>query len=424
MNRMPLTPELYDQDQQVMAKNGQLRFSPLTIGRGVAATIIEPGGRELIDLSAGGSAAGLGYAHPAVTAAVTEAVHRMPGVGSLIAANPYSTRLAERLALLAPIASDTPAVYLGLAGSDANSAVVRSVRAARPGQTIVAFQDSYHGGIGPAQAVSGVWAGETAVPGTVLVPYGDADQVESAMASARVSAVLVEPVLCDGGVVMPPRGFLQQLRTLCDRAGALLIIDEVKVGLGRTGKLFAFEHDAVVPDIITLGKSLGGGLPISAAVGPRDLLDTDPAGSLLTLAGNPVCAAAALATLSVIERERLDVRAHTLGEVLEAELAELKASAAVPVEVRSRGLVGALELRTSEGEAATDLTKKVVFRAWQLGTVVIYVGPAGNVIELTPPLTISEEQLRAGILRLRQAIDDVSRGAVNDQDIAPFGGWE
>jgi 4-aminobutyrate aminotransferase len=415
---------LYDLDQQVLAACGKLRFSPLAIESAHGSSIVDSENRVLVDFSAGGSAAGLGYAHPAIVAAVTEAVGLMPGVGILLGAHRYAVDLAQRLLELTPTAGADRCAYLGLSGSDANSAVLRAVRTASLRPKVLAFEHSYHGGIGPAQGISGVWApGGTQNGQLVLVPYGDAGAVEAALSSRDVAAVFIEPILSDGGLVFPPEGFLESVRKSCSTYGSWLVVDEVKVGLGRTGLLHAFEHAGIEPDVVTLGKSLGGGLPISAVVGPRMLLGAQPASSLLTLAGNPVGAAAALAVLDVVASPGFVEEVARKGRVVSARLHSLKERHPLISDVRSAGLVAGIELRKPTGQPAATATVQALYRAWELGVTAISVGPDRNVIELTPPLIITDEELREGFDRLDSALADVAAGKLDDRDLERFAGW-
>ncbi|WP_405139862.1 aminotransferase class III-fold pyridoxal phosphate-dependent enzyme [Sphaerisporangium sp. NBC_01403] len=409
---------LYDADLAVVAGAQRLRFFPLAPVSGHGARLVEADGRELIDLSGAWSAAGVGYAHPRVVEAVERAVRRMPGASLLSATNPEAVALAEELLAITPGTSDRR-VYLGHAGSDANAAIIRSIRAAGDRPRILTFEGSYHGGLGPAQQVSGlhVAAGAERDPGLVLVRYPDLDGVGMELAAGDVAAVIVEPILSDGGVVIPPAGFLKGLADLCHRHGTWLVADEVKVGLGRTGRLHAFECDGIVPDLVALGKSLGGGLPLSAAIGPAGILDAAEGSSLLTTAGNPVAAAAGRAVLRILAEEELPARAARLGAGLNARLDQLQARHDQVADVRNRGLMGGIELIDATTAA------KVVFRAYQLGAVLYYVGPRSNVLELTPPLVIDEADLDRALDILDTAIADVAAGKVDDAAVAPYRGW-
>src|SRR5215475_15393936 len=317
---------LAERDSAVMAGVAKLRLFPLEVSSGDGCWLIEPGGRRLLDLKA--SACGLGHGHPAITEAIVQAARNPPGAGSLSAALPDAVAFAEELLATVPGGGDRR-VYLGHAGSDANEVAIRACQHASGRRRVVAFADSYHGGLGLARGVSGVQVANGAEADAAVSfipypggpsggdgPYGSLDSAEDCLANGDVACLIVDPILSDGGVLLPPAGFLSALQALCRRYGTMMICDEVKVGLGRTGVLHAFHYDDVTPDLVTFGKSLGGGLPLSAAVGPASVLDAPPASAILTTAGNPICAAAGRAALRTIVAERLPEAAAKRGEQL------------------------------------------------------------------------------------------------------------
>jgi len=221
--------------------------------------------------------------------------------------------------------------------------------------------------------------------------------------------------------------FLRELTDTCRRHGVLVVCHEVKVGLGRSGALHAFQHDDVVPDLVAFGKSLGGGLPMSAVVGPAAVLDGPPAAALLTTAGNPICTAAGRTALRRLSDDTLIRHTAAAGARFVRHLREFAdngSDAAVRIgNVRGRGLAIGVDLvrdRDSR-ERDADLARKVVYRAWQLGAVVFYVG--SNVLEVTPPLIISDEQIDLAAEILTAAITDVVAGAISDEMVAPYAGW-
>ena len=422
---------LYQRDTAAIAGVEKLRFFPLAAIKGEGCWLIEEGGRRLLDLSASWTASGLGHGHPAITDAVTTALRHAPGASALSAAHPDSVRLAEDLLDAVPGTVDRR-VYLGHAGSDANDVALRACRHATGKRRVLAFEHSYHGGVGLAMSVSGVHvdAGVPADPDSSFVPFPDPlrphaddpaaaslDTVDATLADGDVACVIVEPIQSDGGLVVPPDGFLADLHKLCVRHDVPLICDEVKVGLGRTGLLHAFQHDGVVPDIVTLGKALGGGLPLSAAVGPAAILDSSTASALLTTAGNPACAAAGRAVLRTLAEERLPEAAAAAGDRLLAGLRKIDDPRIG--DVRGRGLAIGVDLVTDGVTRDPVLAQKVVYRAWQLGAVVFYVG--GNVLEVTPPLTISDTEIDLAVEILARSIDEA--GAVSDEEVAPYAGW-
>jgi 4-aminobutyrate aminotransferase len=432
---------LYDRDEAAIAGIEKLRFFPLEVVSGHGSTLVTPDGRELLDLSATWTASGLGHGHPAIVEAVSRAVRTAPGSGGLSAVHPDSVGLAEDLLALVP-GSGERRVYLGHAGSDANDVALRACRHATGRRTIIAFEHSYHGGVGVAMGVSGVHvdAGAPPDPDVVFLPYpnpfrpgpGGVDEdvaaclklAEQHLAGGSIACLIVEPILSDGGLIVPPDGFLARLHELCRRHGVPLICDEVKMGLGRPGTLHAFDHDGIAPDIVTFGKVLGGGLPLSAAVGPAELLDFPPAAALLTTAGNPVCSAAGRAVLATIVGDRLAERAATVGALLADGLRALAGSPGSERigDVRGRGLAIGLELVDPHtGERDPHLAANVVYRAWELGAVVYYVG--GNVLEITPPLVLTDMEVARAVDILGAAIADAAAGRVDAEEVAKYAGW-
>jgi 4-aminobutyrate aminotransferase len=232
--------------------------------------------------------------------------------------------------------------------------------------------------------------------------------------------------MADGGVIVPPPGFLAAIEERCRRHGILIIVDEVKVGLGRSGKMHCFEHEGLEPDLVVFGKGLGGGLPLSAVIGPQHIMDHAPAFALQTTAGNPVTTAAGRAVLDTIAAEGLIERANRVGERLSSALRALRAHQPLIGEVRGRGLAVGVDLvrdRASRDPVTVTTTAKVIYRAYQLGAVFFYVGLWGNVLELTPPLTLSEAEADEGVAIIDRALSDVSQGLVTDAEVAPFMMW-
>lgn len=438
-----MTQRLLDRDDSIIAGLEKLRFFPLAVVGGRGSHLIEAGGRELLDLSAAWTAAGLGYGHPVVADAVRSAVGNPAGASGLSAISEAAVGFAEQLsATIANPWGEERRVYLGNAGTDANDVALRACRRAKNRKRIIAFEGGYHGGMGLAMAVSHVFVatGIPPDPDTVFLPFpnlerphtGDPGSVVSdiharlhyELAKEDVACVIVEPIQSDGGLIVPPDGFLRILSEECRAFGVPLIVDEIKVGLGRTGVMHACEYDGVIPDIITFGKALGGGLPLSAAVGPAWIFDDGTATSLLTSAGNPVCAAAGSAVLSVIAGEGLASQAAVLGRAFCESLREGVLSRGLQDRVgsvRGRGLTIGIDLVRDGDLSMPDpvLARKAAYRAWQLGAVVFYVGD--HVLEVTPPLILTEEEMKSGVDILLTAIAEA--GQVSDVEIAPFAGW-
>ena len=248
--------------------------------------------------------------------------------------------------------------------------------------------------------------------------------MKEAFESHEVAGLITEPLQGDGGILVPPDGFLRGVADLCADHDAYFVIDEVKSGLGRTGELFAFEHESVTPDAIMIGKPLGSGLPISAVVGREELVDFEPASHMLTTAGGPLPTAAGLATLDVIEEEALAERAGNLGERLHEQLCAIADDHAIVGDVRGRGLMRGVELVTEESvDPNPGTAARVSLWARRPGLAVFYVGMDSNVLELTPPLTVSEDELNTGVERLAGAIEDAQTKDLDSALLEQYAGW-
>ena len=435
-------PTLLARDARAIANLGRLRFSPLSLVGGRGNRLIEEGGRELLDLSASFGPAILGYSHPAITAAVSAAVAGMAGAGLLACPSEHAVALAEELLAVTPGRGERR-VWLGHSGSDANDCVMRVVEAATGRHRFISFIGSYHGNLAGSMSVSGHAAMTHTLPraGLVLLPYPDPYrpsfspeavlalldyQFATTCPPQQVAGLFLEPVMADGGMIVPPPGFLAAIEQRCRRHGIQIIVDEVKVGLARSGRMHCFEHEQLTPDFVVFGKGLGGGLPLSAVIGPQAIMDHAPAFALQTTAGNPVAAAAGRAVLKTIASEGLCERAGLIGARLAAGLRALAEHQALIGEVRGRGLALGIDLvsdRASRAPVPVATTAKVIYRAWQLGAVFFYVGLRGNVLELTPPLTLTEAEVDEGVQIIERALIDVANGLVSDSDVAPYTMW-
>jgi 4-aminobutyrate aminotransferase len=433
---------LRERDARVIADIGRLRFSPLSLVGGHGCRLIEEGGRQLLDLSASFGPASLGNGHAAITRAVTAACANMAGASLLAFPNEHAVALAEQLLRITP-GRDPRRVWFGHSGSDANDCALRVVQAATGRSRFISFIGSYHGNLSGSMSISGHTAMTHTLPraGLLLLPYPDPYRpafsaqavlelldyhLSTTSPPHQVAAVFIEPIMADGGVIVPPPGFLAALQERCRRHGILIVVDEVKVGLGRSGKMHCFEHEGLDPDLVVFGKGLGGGLPLSAVIGPQHIMDHAPAFALQTTAGNPVAAAAGRAVLDTIAAEGLIERANRVGERLSSGLRALRARQPLIGEVRGRGLAVGVDLvrdPASREPVAVTTTAKVIYRAYQLGAVFFYVGLRGNVLELTPPLTLTEAEADEGVAIIDRALSDVSRGLVADEDVAPFMMW-
>ena len=442
------TDALLAREETVLADVLKIRFYPLVAAEAHGVQIWDADGHEYLDLTGSAGVAQTGYGHPRVAAAIADALERQPTGMLCCHAHEAAVELAGRLCELVPGKLPKKA-WFGATGSDANDCVARLLPMATGRRRLVTFVGGYHGTTTGSAGLSGHQAQASVIGGgnVTKAPYPDPyrcafgpcdrdgcslrclDQLERYVLGAispaeDTAAILMEAIQSDGGEVVPPANVIPALRELCDRHGIWLVFDEVKTGLGRTGRMFAFEHSDVVPDAVTLGKPLGGGLPLSAVVGPRELLDV-PTYSLFTLGGSPVPCAAGLATLDVIRDEGLVENAARMGERLLDGLSSIQGASQLVGDVRGKGLIVGIELVTDRKtrEPAPRDAHRLVYRCFELGLLTIYAGLAGNVIELTPPLTIGPDEIDHALGILERALADVEAGRFDDAKLAPFAGW-
>ncbi len=385
-----------------LARIMKLSGSPVEV-RALGSTIWDQNGKAYLDFAGGYGVFTLGHSHPRVIAAVREQLDRMSLSGKTMFA-PLLGRLARELAALTP--GDLSLSFFANSGTEAVEGALKLARAATKRAKIVATIDAYHGKTIGALAASGREAYKAPfgplLADVVHLPYGDVSVLDEALVDA--AAFIVEPVQGEGGVVVPPLGYLRAARAACDASGALLIVDEVQTGLGRCGMLFACERDGIVPDVLTLAKGLSGGvMPIGAFVARPVVWHAAYAKAPLvhtsTFGGNPLACAAALAALDVLRDERLVDNACARGEQL---LAGVRAVAndypSVVREARGLGLLVGMELR-SEGYAGTivpEMLKAGVTTAWTLN--------AQRVIRLEPPLIVTAAEIERGLAALRAGV--------------------
>jgi 4-aminobutyrate aminotransferase/4-aminobutyrate aminotransferase/(S)-3-amino-2-methylpropionate transaminase len=368
-------------------------------------------GRRYIDFCGGIAVVNTGHCHPKIMQAAAAQLEHFTHTCFQVVAYETYVRLAERLNALAPGSAPKKTFFM-TTGAEAIENAIKIARAYTKRSGIIAFAGAFHGRTMLALALTGkvdpYKSGFGPFPGEIFhAPYPcEVHGVTVAQALAgieglfktdiqpeRVAAVIVEPVLGEGGYYPAPAEFPLRLQELCTRHGILMIADEIQTGIGRTGKMFAVEHYGVMPDIITLAKGLGGGLPISAVIGRAEVMDAaDPGGLGGTFAGNPISCAAALAVLDVIEEEELLERSERLGARMKARMQEIARRYPAIGEVRGLGLMLALEFfhDRERREPAPDLAKALVAEAEKQGLLLLSCGTYGNVVRVMAPLTVPD----------------------------------
>ncbi len=427
-------------NSQLMARReaavarGVAHALPVFAGSACGAEIVDAEGRRLIDFASGIAVMNVGHGNPAVQAAIAAQLQRFTHVSFQVMPYEVYVALAERLNALFPGEGPAKSVFFST-GAEAVENAVKIARAHTGRSGVICFTGGFHGRtlltLGMTGKVNPYKTGFGPFPGEVFhAPYpAEYRGVDGAASLAaierlfkgdiepeRVAAIVIEPVLGEGGFYAAPAEFLRSLRALCDEHGIVLVADEIQAGFARTGRMFGIEHSGVKPDLITVAKSLAGGLPLSGVVGTARIMDAPGPGGLGgTYGGNPVACAAGLAVLDEIERLGLCARATAIGRRMTTRLGALAAQPGFAClgDVRTLGAMTAIELvrdrTTREPDAA--LTKAVCQRAAQLGLIVLSCGLYSNVIRMLVPLSADDALVDEGLGLLERALREAQAAA-------------
>ncbi|MFI5281989.1 MAG: 4-aminobutyrate--2-oxoglutarate transaminase [Candidatus Dormibacterales bacterium] len=391
---------------------------PLTVDRAKGAELWDVNGRRYLDFAGGIGVMNVGHSHPKVMEAVQAQLSRTTHTSfQVVMYEPY-LRLAQRLCEVAPMDGPKKAIFFST-GAEAVENAVKVARAHTGRSAVISFRGSFHGrtlltlsltgSVSPYKQNFGPYAAEV-----YQAPYpyeyrgwsteralaSLENLFESEVSPQRVAAVIIEPVLGEGGFVAAPATFLQRLRELTERHGIMLIADEIQSGFGRTGKFFAIEHSGVQPDLVTVAKSLAAGFPLSGVVGRAEVMDApDPGGLGGTYGGNPVACAAGLAVMDIMRDEKLPERAARIGSILEERMRSWEAEHELIGDVRVMGAMAGLELVRDRATRtpADKATAKVIAVAREKGLIILRAGTHHNVIRTLMPLNIPDEQLHEGL---------------------------
>ena len=390
--------------------------------------LYDEAGTRYTDFTSGIGVVNTGHCHPKVVRAVQGQASQLIFGQMNIVMPPTTVKLAEMLNEVTPLEIDR--FFFSNSGAEAIEASVKLARSATGRRNIIVFQGSFHGRTHQAMAMTTskyiYRQNYQPLPGGIFVapfPYSyyygwDEEQavdfclqqldllLHSQTSPEETAAIVIEPVLGEGGYVPAPAAFVQALRDLCDEHGILLIVDEVQTGFGRTGKLFCFEHAGIVPDIIVMAKGLGSGMPISAIASKADLMAKWKAGTHGGTygGGNALAAAAACATIEVIREEGLIENAAEMGEYLQNGLRELQAEYPAIGDVRGRGLMVATEFTTADGQPDGAMASAVLKACVERDLLLLTCGSYGNVLRWIPPLVVSQEQIDEALATFNEAL--------------------
>ncbi|WP_431855654.1 4-aminobutyrate--2-oxoglutarate transaminase [Azospirillum sp.] len=403
---------------------------PVYVERAENAEMWDVEGRRFIDFAGGIAVLNTGHRHPKVVEAVKKQLDSFTHTCAMVTPYESFVALAERLNTLTPGDHAKKTAFF-TTGAEAVENAVKVARAYTGRPAVIAFAGGFHGRTLMAMALTGKVApyktGFGPFPSDVYhVPFPNAYRgisvadslkaldtlFKSDVEPSRVAAIFIEPVQGEGGFNVAPPELLAELRRICDQHGILLVVDEIQTGFARTGKMFAVEHAGVVPDLMTMAKSLAGGFPLSALTGRAEMMDAPVVGGLGgTYAGNPLATTAALAVLDVIEEEKLVERSVTLGKRITDRFEAMAKRNTLNVigDIRGLGAMVAMELVKDRGtkEPAPELTKALVMKAADKGLVLLSCGTYGNVIRILVPLTASDALVDEGLDIIEKALEEL-----------------
>ncbi|WP_435007124.1 acetyl ornithine aminotransferase family protein [Tundrisphaera lichenicola] len=395
-------------DKSVMSPS-YTRTYPLVVRRAKMAMIEDLDGNRFLDFTAGIAVTAAGHSHPKVVAAIRKQAGRLIHMSGTDFYYRPQIKLAEQLARLAP--GDGPKrVFFTNSGAESIEAALKLARRHTGRPRVIAFHRSFHGRTYGAMSLSASkpiqrQGFSPLVPEIHHARYGNAGCVRSLLKTTcppqELAAIFVEPIQGEGGYIVPPDDFLPELRKIADETGALLVLDEVQTGIGRTGRMFASEHWNVAGDIVCLAKGIANGLPLGAIIARADVMDWPPGSHASTFGGNPVACASALATLKLVE-DRYRANAHHQGEQLMSGLRTLAERHPMIKEVRGLGLMIGMEIQT-DGQPNPTLRDRIIDQAFHRGLLLLPCGP--STVRFCPPLCLTSRQVEMGVEILGDTLD-------------------
>jgi 4-aminobutyrate aminotransferase / (S)-3-amino-2-methylpropionate transaminase / 5-aminovalerate transaminase len=409
----PRSKDILDRQQRAVAEPLAV-YLPVVIAEGSGALLTDVDGNTFIDFTGGIGCLNVGHSHPRVTEAVHEQVDRFLHTDFTIIPYENYISLGERLATLVPISGENRVGFFN-SGAEAVENAIKFARSYTKRPAVIAFDGGFHGRTmmalsltsktHPYKAGLGPFA-----PEVYRVAFNDVSSLEQAfrtrIAAEEVAAVIFEPVQGESGFIVAAPDFVRSLRAQCDEHGIVLIADEVQTGFCRTGPLFAMEHYDVEPDLITVAKSIGAGLPLSGVIGRAPIMDAPGDGAIGgTYVGNPVALAAAHAVLDVIEEERLAERSAQIGETIRARMESWRDRFDTVTDVRGLGAMLAIELQRN-GQPDADLATAVAETAMRRGLLILKAGIYGNCLRVLVPLVISEAELEEALGVWEEALEE------------------
>lgn len=435
--------DVMNRDKQYFAKAGRIPYYPLVIEEAHGSTLIDVEGKKYIDLLSSASSQNVGHTPKKVVEAIQRQASKMVHYTPAYMHHEPLTKLSEKLCKLSPGNFEKQALF-GLTGSDACDGMIKFARGYTGRPYIISFENAYHGSTYGSITASTISLNMRRkigplLPGFYHIPYPDnyrgmykenepktvegylaplKEMFEKYVPPEEVACIMIETFQGDGGLLEPVPGYFEALSDLCKEHGILIALDDIQQGFGRTGKFSSIEHFNIEADLIAYGKSIAGGMPMSAIVGRKEIMEAlDAPAHLFTTGANPVCCEAALATIEILEEEQLIQETERKGEIAKKRMKEWATRFDCVGDVRGKGLSIGIDIvsdkssKTKDSEAAL----KICNRCFDRGVVIIAI--AGSVLRFQPPLVITDEELNTALNILEETIEELERGQLNNYKV-------
>lgn len=405
---------MYERCQEVMPAVAN-RATTLGVVNSEGSYIFTEDGRKILDFASGVAVNNLGHRNPEIIAAIEEQLKTMIHVGHNVVYNESYVRLAEKLV---EMTGGNTKVYFSNSGAEANEGAIKLAKYVTKRPAIISFKNSFHGRTLACVSVTGSNSAyrkfyEPLMPSVYWAEYGNLEQFEEIFSKLVdpecVAAMIVEPVQGEGGYIVPNKSFLQGLRDICNKYNILLIFDEIQTGIGRTGELYAYQTFGVEPDILTSAKALGGGIPLSAIIAKKEIMDQWPAGAHGgTFGGNPLACAAGLKTLEIIEKGDVLDNCRKQGAYFVEELKKMQNKFPNRIcNVRGLGLMVAMEIVNADGKPDAGYAAQIKEKALDKNLLLLLCGCNHNVVRFIAPLTVSKEEIDFAINVIDEIMSEI-----------------
>lgn len=443
---MDKNEDIIKKDITYIAKCTRAPYFPIVADRAEGIYVFDKNNKKYIDMISSACVMNTGYSHREILKAVNNQINSYIHFSNDYFYTEPQVELAEKLAKIVP-GNYHKKVIFGFAGSDSIDTAIKLARAYTSRSKIISYIGSYHGSTYGAISVSAIDLNMKRKIGPLLpevyhLPYPiyneDCEKTEDEYAveafkefeknfkyyipKEEVAGIIIEPIIGDLGLIKPPTKYLKLLKTFCRENGILLIVDEIQQGFGRTGKWFSIEHFDIVPDIIVMGKAMGSGFPISAAVAKDEIIDSiKMPGQLFTLQGNAVCAVAAIETINVIKKYDLLNNAIKIGNHIKKRFEKISKKTGLIKEIRDCGLTIGVELNKGNDLNQTDVVKKICYRCFEKGVILIYLN--GNTLRVQPPIIINQKEADEAMDIIESVFDEYIEGKISNDILEDIKGW-